>query len=519
MRLKEALQIIRKYYYYPKYSGWIFIFLLLAFSVIYKYQNILFQPPQSIHQWRQCDCLSITMNYCQDDNPFFRPSVHYLGRDGTGKTISDFPLLYYSVGKLWKVFGHHEFIYRLIVLLFFFSGLFILFRIFENILKDSVIAILSTLYLFTSPTLAYYANNFLMDIPAFSLAVAGLFFFLRFTRSSATKDLCLSASFYAIAGLLKISSLLSFFAIGGLFLFELLNMQLSPGRRIFQHPLKQGFVFLGVLMIQLIWYLYAYYYNSHNNSGIFLVGTLPVWDLNRHEIKMTFDALVDHIKWNYFRRETQLIFVLMFPFILVFYKKVNRLFLFLTILLSVGFLSYIILFFGALRDHDYYTINLFIVVPVLLLSFFLLLRERFNPVYSSLLFRIIVLAFLIHNLDFAKRRMDGRYDPKGWQNREYITKNHTFNEIPTYLTSVGIKQDDRVISISDNSINISLYLMNRKGWTNYGLSSDSSRIREKIDQGAKYLLIYKNEIYNEKGIQPFLKKKIGEFGNIDIYGL
>jgi len=50
--------------------------------------RIFFKRPQSIHQWRQCDCLSITMNYFQDNNSFFEPSIHHLANDGTGKTIS-----------------------------------------------------------------------------------------------------------------------------------------------------------------------------------------------------------------------------------------------------------------------------------------------------------------------------------------------------------------------------------------------------------------------------------------------
>ena len=122
---------------------------LIITSFTYDYQDVLFRPTQSIHQWRQCDCLSITMNYYQDNNPFLQPSVHYLGADGTGKTISECPLIYYSVASLWKVFGHHEFIYRMLVLLIYFIGLFSVFKLFENKLKDSIWAMICSLLLFT----------------------------------------------------------------------------------------------------------------------------------------------------------------------------------------------------------------------------------------------------------------------------------------------------------------------------------------------------------------------------------
>ncbi|MBC8486527.1 MAG: glycosyltransferase family 39 protein [Bacteroidetes bacterium] len=289
------------------------------------------------------------MNYFQDNNPFFEPSVYYLGSDGTGKTVSDFPLIYFSVAQLWKIFGHHEFIYRLIVLLFFFSSLIALFKIFENTLKDSVLAIIFPLFLFTSPTLVYYANNFLMDIPAFSLAIIGLYFFFRFYQSSKNKYLYLFIFFNAIAGLLKISSLMSFIAVLGLFMLEFFNVKLNPDRKIFQHPLKQIFPLISVLIIQLIWYMYASYYNSNNNAGIFLIGYLPIWDLNISQIKITLDAINEHIKWDYFRKETQFVFIFMFIIVLVFYKRINKIMLFFTIFLSTGFLLFILLFFKPLK--------------------------------------------------------------------------------------------------------------------------------------------------------------------------
>jgi hypothetical protein len=146
-----------------------------------------------------------------------------------------------------------------------------------------------------------------------------------------------------------------------------------------------------------------------------------------------------------------------------------------------------------------------------------LLKDRFSKVYASVFLKIILIAFLVHNVDFARRRMEGRYSPKGWQNKEYMEKIRPFEEITPYLESIGITKDDRVLSLSDNSINVTLYLMNHKGWTNYGIESDSVKIREKIGHGAKYLFIYDEKTLDEPGIQPFLNEQIGEYKNIRIF--
>lgn len=513
--IKNLIEKIKKHNYFPKYSKWVFTFLFLLFSLIYNYHHILFKSPQSNHLWRQCDCLSITMNYYQDNNPFLEPSVHYLGGNGTGKTVSDFPLIYFSVAQLWKVFGYHEFIYRLVILLFFFSGLFLVFKIFENVLKDSILAITCSLFLFTSPTLVYYANNFLMDMPAFSLALVGFYFFFLFHKSAENKQLYLSALSFSIAGLLKISSLLGFIAIVGLFILEQFNLKLNTDRKIFQQPKKASIILISVLIIQAIWYIYAKDYNAKNNAGIFLIGTLPIWDLNLAEIKVTLNAIKEHIKWDYFRKETQFVFVFMLASILFFYKAINKTILFLTLIISFGFLAFILLFFQALKDHDYYTINLFIQVPVILLSFLLMLKNKFKVIYTSVFLKIILIAFLIYNGDFARRRVKFRYKSYEWENNYYTKNLQAFEDIIPFMRLIGIKKEDRVLSLSDNSINISLYKMNQKGWTNFGILGDSVQIKEKIRLGAKYLFIYNKE----QNIEPFIKAKIGQFKNIEIYEL
>jgi hypothetical protein len=521
MKIRDKIQVIKKHHYFPKYSPWIFISLFILISFIYSYHEILFKPAQSNHLWRQCDCLSITMNYYQDNNPFFEPSVHNLGRDGTGKTVSEFPLIYYAVGKIWKLTGHNELVYRLIILLFFFSGLFALFKYFEHALKDSILAISCSMFLFTSPTLVYYANNFLMDIPAFSLALTGLYFFYRFSQSSSNKHLYIFSACYALGGLLKISSLLSFMAILGIFCLELININIHKNKKIFKNPWKQGIPLVSVLIIQLAWYTYASKYNSRYNAGMFLIGILPVWDTSLSQIKEILSVVVNHIKWDYFRRETQLVLVIMFITVMAFYKRSDRKMLTFLILNAVGFLLFVVLFFQALQGHDYYTINLFILVPVVMMSFLLMLKNKYSIIFKSLLLKIIILSFLIHNIDFARRRIDNRYKPDGSRNKYYFSNYYSLREVSPYLRSIGIEKDDRILSPSDGSINISLYLMNQKGWTNYAMHSDSLKMAETIKMGAKYLIIFNEATYHaDTLLQPVLiSNKIGEYKNIDIYAL
>ncbi len=164
-------------------NNYLFFIGLLGLFFTYSFQDILFLRPQSIHQWRQADCLQIAHNYLTESWNFFSPSIHNYFSDGetSGKTAGVFPLLYFFVAIIWKIFGEHEFIYRIVTLSIFFGGLFALYNLLKKLLQNNFWALTVTFFLFTSPLLVFYSNNFLPNVPAFSFVLIGWYFFTSST--------------------------------------------------------------------------------------------------------------------------------------------------------------------------------------------------------------------------------------------------------------------------------------------------------------------------------------------------
>jgi hypothetical protein len=356
-----------------------------------------------------------------------------------------------------------------------------------------------------------------MNAPALSLAFIGLYLFYLFYKTSRNKYLYMMAGVLTLSGMLKVSSLLSFAAIVAIFFIELIKIKITYNRKVFPNPKQQFIPLAGVIVVQVIWYLYARYYNSQHNAGVFLVGILPVWDFDFSKFEIFWRAVTEHIKWDYFRRETQVVFILMLIATWISARKANRLLLLMTSIISVGFIAFLILFFQALQDHDYYVLDLLVLAPFVMMTFLMLLKENYSKVFNSLIFKIIVLAFLIHNIDFARRRIEDRYSMTGWQNHDYVEFYKNFEDISPYLRSLGIEQNDKVLSLSDESINISLLFMNQKGWSDYGISHDISQIDKAIKSGAKYLLIDEQELDKNHQLRPYLQTRIGHYKSIDIY--
>src|SRR3990167_4511133 len=97
-----------RYFYHPRIYSIVFLAFFLGLSLFYNYQEVLFEKPQGIHKWRQTDCATQAFNYRDSGVSFWEPRILNQGYDKGGKTTSDFPLLYFIIGKIWSVAGNHE---------------------------------------------------------------------------------------------------------------------------------------------------------------------------------------------------------------------------------------------------------------------------------------------------------------------------------------------------------------------------------------------------------------------------
>ena len=533
MNLKKALIT-------PANSKWLFLILLLLVSLIYNYHNILFRPPGVIHQWRQCDCLSIAANYYHFNLDFFHPSVYFANGDGKGAAASEFPIIYYIVSILWKLFGKHEIIFRLVNLSIVYCGLFYLFRFFEARLKDSIWAIILVLLVFTSPIYVYYSNGFIMDPVGLSLAFIGWYYFGKFYDTQKSTDLHFSMLFFLLAGLLKVSSTISVFALLGIFVLETLGFQFRSEGKIFENKPRQIVPFLVVGLLLYLWYSYATRYNKEHGSGVFLVGIMPIWDYSAADI----DSRIRNFKGEmtlhqFFNIESIYFFFALFLAQFALLRKSIYFLVTINTMLLVAVFAFLILWFGAVTEgHDYYLINLLIFVVFTFLSFFYYFQKAYPKIFSSPILKGAFVLLLIYNVQLTSAKTAIRYFNTAPENyprcyskdniaRMQWSKFHfhkyfeSLREISPYLRSIGIKKDDLVISMPDYSFDITLYFMNQKGWTEFSAPKPLTEVwfQEKIKKGARFLIINDTRILDQDVIKRFSRSMIGSYKNVRIYDL
>lgn len=507
---------------------------IIIFSVTY-YDSVLDKPPLNMHVWRQADCLSMTKKYQEGAN-FFEPEMHCQLADSlqTGKSAGEFPLLYYINGKIWNVTGESFLTYRVFYLLILIAGLICfylsLMLVFQNVFWSVVI----TLLLYTSPAYVFYSVSFLTDAPAFSLMLVAIYFYIKYFINRKNYSLILATLFFTIAGLIKISSLILFGFFAFIYLIELVPQIKTLGnKQLYKNKIKEGVALLITPLIVFVWVSYVGNYNELHGFKYTFNDIAPIWELD--DYKNLINGIKDTNSHIFYSRA--MLFALFFILIVNLFtiKKTNLLGYLLNIIVFLGAALYFMLWGPLFGVHDYYYLPFLSVFVSTIVSFAYFIKHNNPYLLNNLFVKVFGIVFLAFNFIYCVSVIKLKTTNKGndyitignsglsvllnWSNSNLNETWHKFYKMRDYLLELGVKNTDKVIAIDDHSFNISLYLMDKDGWTNYLNYTKQEDINVLIQKGAKYLFVIDNSFLEKDFLKPFLQQQIGDYDGVKIFKL
>ncbi|MCH8330082.1 MAG: glycosyltransferase family 39 protein [Bacteroidetes bacterium] len=498
----------------------VFILVILLLSFYYNYHRIISWEPKGAHVWRQTDGASLALNYYNDGLDFFKPRIHNQLK-GTGKTVAEFPFFYYIAAVLYNVFEANDMYLRLVHLLAFYLGLFALFKMTALFIKDGFWQFVIPVLLFTSPLLIYYANNFLPNIPSFALILIAWYFFGKYYQEQTVKWLWLAGLFFLLGGLIKMTALISFTAIGCLFVLERIPfVTLKEGKKLFVHSWQFISIFVGTFAMIWLWYKFGDLYREVEGNEYLQPKRLVnfFWNNSDWQNEQTWKR-ISTVWFDYLLYPPT--FWLIPGILLVLIRHAGqisyRFFLGITFLCTGGSVLYMMLVFDQFMDHDYYFANMFIVVVFALLSLFMLMESKYPKLYNSLLLKTTVFMFLLMNIIYARE-----YSMKKYTMYEHEDLREVFLDpgLKNFLTSIGVTEKHRILSMPDGSPNNTLYFMNRGGWTGFNLGPyTSERIDELRERGAEFLVISDSIYLKQDLIQHVLDKPLGQYKTVFVFDI
>jgi 4-amino-4-deoxy-L-arabinose transferase-like glycosyltransferase len=160
------------------------------------------QPFVDPWSWRQSDVAAIARNFLENGFHFSWPQIDWAG-DQPGYVGTEFPILPFAAALVYQGAGVQEWVGRIQGVFFFVAALPFFFGLVRRIFGD-VVAVWATCFYAFAPLSIVASRAFMPDMPSLSLAIVGLYFFLRWLEEDRFSWLLLSALLVSLALLIKL---------------------------------------------------------------------------------------------------------------------------------------------------------------------------------------------------------------------------------------------------------------------------------------------------------------------------
>ncbi len=479
--------------------------LLLLFMAFVYYKGLVWQslniPPQSLHISAQCDRASIASNFYEEDMNIFLPKINNMERK-TGIAAAEFPLIPYLAACCYQVFGFHNFWFRFITFIFFSAGFIFSFKLSLLLTDNKTISYLVCILWLCSPTLLYYIPNFNPDPAALGVTMVAWYYFFLWQKKQHFPYLLILGFSCSLAILLKASAAISIIAMLLLLVIDTTGWLDKEGKRILPQKTALLVTLLSSALLAYFWYAYAKALNEKYFSAFFTLETRT--PSNTNQIWMVWEILKDKWLAHYYAQETLWLIALLHLLLLLLHKKIPRQLLILTWMLTVGSLSFIFLMFIAFEHHDYYIIALLPWIFFLFLSSGIGLMHWLKNNIIRLALVLLVTEFITINISYCNKKNTFLYDLNN--TALYQPEFYGYYDAEPAMRRAGIERNDYIVSITDPTYDVSLYLMNQKGYTITDKKDINKIFNRVISWDAKYVVTNSDECLPDL---PVVKKLLG----------
>lgn len=470
------------------------LFLIPVLSLA-MHAHMLHRDLIGIHVWRQTQTQTVIEHFYREDFNILNPRIN--DKADTDRIFRmEFPIMQWLFACFYRLFGDHIIISRLLTFLLGTCSVMGMFRLIRHLFDRTDIALAGAWAFSFSPVFYYYTVNPLPDNFALMCGIWSLALWWQYLREGHLRQLFLAALMLGLATLSKLP-----FIIYGTAPLLYVIMQLVQKER--RNLLPVVLIFGAALLPAAAWYAWV----------------IPGWQGNG----VTSGMLDNHISWaetldivhhNLISTLPELLVnygAFLFFLAGIYYGWANRNRDRLSFRLLLATVLIVCLYFVfemnmIAKVHDYYLFPflpfLFIVVAygaVQLLES----RRKWLRYLSVLCLAVLPLtAFL---------RIDSRWSTKepGF-NPAYYQYKETLRQI--------IPASALCISGNDDSHFITLYYLQRKGWSFDHDNLSSQALDFYISKGAAYLCT-DSDIDKDPVIQSRLSAKIFEQGTLRVYQL
>lgn len=178
-----------------------FVLCLLAFILFMRLYQIDVAPVEIEESWRQADTESIARNFATYNSYIFQPNFNY---DGPFPNIPalEIQVTTYLISLLYKTFGYHYFLARMVPIAFFMVSAIYLYLYARKHLGYSE-AVFSLLIYGILPINLYYSRAIMPEAAALMFWIGGLYYFQEWSEGRNILKLVISSLLISLAIMTK----------------------------------------------------------------------------------------------------------------------------------------------------------------------------------------------------------------------------------------------------------------------------------------------------------------------------
>ena len=465
--------------------GHLIALALIVVAGLFIQRGYMNEYPSHIHAWAEQDHYALSVGFINNGFDFFHPETMIYNKQFPGWwkeasettiTSADFPVHEYIVALLMRLFGTDApWVFRLWTLFIAFVGLFFLFKISYFITHDWPKSMLVVIVAMTSPIVAYYMNGFLPGIPALSMSIVGLWFYLKYHEGEQIKHFHLSVAFLTLALLMRTTFAIALIAM---LCFEMLRVMRKETSFLNKLP---------SVVLAIAAYLASFLWNRHlrlTHGTIFLNNLLPPesWQDAQELITEAYNNWA----FQYFQHLHYWLFLVFALFAIAFAvfhaiakKRLTKSasakqplsLWWLPAIQLFGCLLFTVAMMQQIQYHDYYFIDTFLLPLLLLLALSLkaIPASKRTIIFITECLVVAVLAVvMIRNVveTQATRRLQ--------ENHGEISYNN-FKDADRLLESLNVPKDAKILCLFGYAQNGPFIQMKRKG---YSVMTDDKELIE-----------------------------------------
>ena len=490
--------------------------LVIAAVALFISVRHLNEPPGYIHAWAQSDNYSLALGFRHNHGDFFHPQTLIYNKQQYGfddpeslVTGCDLPLHHWLVAVLMGVTNSTQpWVFRGFTLAVAIFGLWALYLLAFVLTRSRAKSLLFATFTATAPSFAYYSASFLPTLPALSLAMGGLLFYVLHVRDSKRWTLYVSLLLFTLSMMERTSFAVLWVAVAGFQLLRILRKEATF--RTSWLPF-----FIGAVMFAS-WWFWSMHLRQENGS-LFLASLLPVhsWD----DARFVFQNMHDRWRFHYFQQMQHWLYVVLLAAAVVTLvvkgkkPKPEKRPLSLWWLLAIWFFGevlFAIAMFEQYIDHDYCFLDSFFLPIVMSLVMLLALLPNPEKRWSravALVMVLVLTGFMTQKARFmqVERRKEGV---------EAMQTAIRYKNAKHMLAKAGysIPVELRFLTLFSYPQNTPFVMMNREGYA--VMWTDPEVVNHALTLDYDYILVedevYRREFEGSKYILARLKRIAGD---------